>query len=683
MPRTDPKSPPNVPPALPPLSLGADPSQQHPLPAPPVTQTMGQSHPQLPSLNFDSSLSQVQSRPVDSSAGHALTPITELNSARGTPTDFSRAPGPSLSTDQSHGSQQHASESDEHEPLSKFVAASVIFDNEDGSLVLGRPTASSSPPPSGTSRKLSGDSFGRGAGSRPDSKLSPNTENTTTKSQETFGSGMGVAEVMGVKLPFSPLASPESPSFSTNSSMSVRSPTSGNHGPTLQSPGSPGSPGKPSRSLRSSPSYSIMTSPHSLLEKDLPSIQALQTAQSFSSPPSRSLMRSPSNTVPPVPDKPMSPFSQSTPVSRLTPAPPPADPQSVFTDALFFMQQFDEKTAPPRRVPTTISEKSDSTSVSEPSFPAHTPLSGAASPSQRSGVGSEPSLSGSRIALGRKPSGARALTTSSGTSRGLNPDASSLSSPEQQHLLRAPDSDTDTMSDHDELQAAPPPRKGQLEDVNADALAALSFLDVDTVAIPAPSKQPTASTSAGDAVRPPPPRPQPSPQPTENLSPAGSSDNVAQYKSTFAPSKQAVQRKARLQAQQAAHQAAVNRPGRANGKRGSNSRVSGWNETSDEDEEEEEEEEEEEDADSDDEPSATGSKRPSQTSVHAPSPVPAPIGGTQTRPLRPHSRTQSPAEVPTATDANPYAQLRHPRGLPPVPRPQTQGDFSFHSVSLS
>lgn len=690
MPQIDPQSPTDVPPGIPPLSLGAAPSQQHPLPAPPAAQTTGQSQqlPQLPSLSFDSSSPvQSQSRPVDSTVGRALTPITELNSARETLTDLARAPGPSLSTDQSHGSQQHAPESDENEPLANFAATSIILESEEGGLALGRRTASSSPPTSGTSRKLSGDSFGRGAGSRPDSKLSPSTENTTTKSQETFGSGMGVAEVMGVKLPFSPLTSPESPSFSTNSSMSVRSPTPGNQGPTLQSPGSPGSFGKSSRSLPSSPSYSVLTSPHSLLEKDLPSIQALQSAQSFSSPPSRSMMRSPSNTVPPVPDKLMSPSPQSlssTPVSKLTPAPPPADPQSVFTDALFFMQQLDEKPAPHRRVPTTISEKSDSTSVSEPSLSTHTP------PSQRarSGVVSEASLSGSRIALGRKPSGARALTTS-GASRGPNPDASSISSPEQQHLHtgRIPDSDTDTMSDHGEPEAAPASKKAQLDDVNADALAALSFLDADVDMVvnptPAPPKQPTAGTSAGDAVRPRPPRAQLSPQPTTNLSATGSSDNVGQYKSTFAPSKQAVQRKAKLQAQQAAHQAAVQRPGRANGKRGSNSRVSGWNETSDEDEDEEEEEEEEDaDSDSNDEPSTT-SKRPSQASVHAPSPAHAPLGGTPIRPLRPHSRAQSPAEVATATDANPYAQLRHPRGLPPVPRPQTQGDLNFHYVILS
>lgn len=656
IPRIDPQSRPGAPPALPPLTVGAEPSQQHPLPVPPAAQGVEQS----------------QSRLVDSTVGRALTPITELNSARETLTDSAHPPDLSLPTNQPHGSQQHASESDEDAPLATYVAASVIYEDEEGTMALGQPAAS--PPTNGTSRKPSGDSFGKGPGSRPDSKLSPSTENTTTKSQEMLGSNGGVAEVMGVRLPFSPMTSPEPPSFSTNSSMSVRSPTPGNPGPPYQSSGSPG---RFSRSPTTSTSYSIMTSPHSFLEKDLPSIQALQATQAFS-PPSRSPMRSPSNSVPPVPDKPMSPSPQSpslTPVSKVTPAPPPTD-QSVFTDALFFMQQLDEKSAPPRRVPTTISEKSDSTSVSEPGLPAHAPLSGAASPSQppRGGMVSEPSLSGSRIALGRKPSGARALP-SNGASRALNQD--SLSLPERQHLHRVPDSDADTMSDRDERETAPAPKNAHLDDVNVDALAALSFLDDDAGAAPAPPKQPTTSTSAGDAARPPPPLPQSSPQPTENPSSAGSSENVGQYKSTFAPSKQAVQRKAKLQAQQAAHQAAVHRPGRANGKRGSTARPSGWNETSDE-----EEEEEEEDA-SDDEPSTTGSKLPSQPSVHAPTPAPATVGVTPIRPLRPQSRTQSPAEVATATDANPYAQLRHPRGLPPVPRPQTQGDFVFRFVILS
>lgn len=664
IPRIEPKSQPDAPPALPPLSLGTGTPQQH---TPPATQILEQplQPSQLPSLELDGSpLPQAQSRSLDSAIGRALTPITELNSAYETSTDLPRVPGPSA--DESLGTGPHASESEEEEPLAKTVAglASIIHGSEDGVSIFDRPLVSSPPPTSATSRKPSRDSFGKGTSSRPDSKLSPNTENET-KSSEMSGSGaIVVTEIAGVKLPFSPLSSPESPSFSTNSSLSLRSPTPGNQGPSYHSPGSPSSPGKTSKSPTSSPTFSILTSPHSLLEKDLPSIQVLQAARPFSSLPPKSLMRNPSSSVPPVPDKPP---ASLIPASKPTPS---VDPQSVFTDALFYMQQLDEKSEPPRRVPTTISEKSDSTSLSEPNWSTNPPLSGAASPQpSRSGVVSEPSLSGSRIALGRKPSGARALT-GNGSSRVLNLDATSTSSPEQ-HLHKVVDSDTDTMSDRAEVEVAPASEKAQLGDVDVDALAALSFLDTTPVALAPPERE--RFTASKFPIQLPPSRTQPFPQ-VEDSTISEVSDNVGQYKSTFAPSKQAVQRKARLQAQQAAHQAAVHRPGRANGKRGSAARVSGWNETSDEDEEDEEEEEEEE-ADSDEEPSTTGSKRPSQASIQAPSSASAPVGVTPIRPLRPQSRAQSPPEVATATDANPFAQLRHPRGLPPVPRPQTQGGY--------
>ncbi|KAF9223773.1 hypothetical protein BS17DRAFT_117890 [Gyrodon lividus] len=695
-------------PALPPLSLSMAPSQQHPLPLPPPDQTGVQplQLPQLPSLDFNAPPLQAQSppQPAESAIGRILSPITEGSNTRETLADFARARGHALSSEQPLGISQNVSESDENEPLAKFAGSpSIIHGSGESNLILGRPMASSPPPASATSRKLSGDSFGRGTGSRPDSKLSPSVENAQAKSTATSESGgHSASEVMGIKLPFSPLTSPGSPSFSATSSMSVHSSSASRQLPPVHSPGSPGvssmtlgapttTPSKPTRSPQGSPAFSVLTSPHSLLEKDLPSIQAVQgetqTPQGVSSPsprnPSRSLTRTGSvtntPTVPPVPDKSMSPPPHvPAPPSKpiFTPAPAPQDPQSVFTDAIFYMQQLDERPAPPRRVPTTISENSDSSSMSDhsaqPSRPTHGSLPGLASSSQPAwrGTAGEVSLVGSRPSLGRKPSGARAPPGGS-ISRVLN---SSVSSPEPQHIHRVRDSDSDTMSDDGEPKAAPVPKKqAQVDDADADALAALSFLDTNPAASVAAVHH-MADVPAKDSVESPPPRQEAS-QATEITFDAGSLDNAAQYRSTFAPSKQAVERKARLQAQQAAHQAAVHRPGRANGKRVSSARVGGWNETSDEEEDEDDEDEDDdEDADSDDEPS-TSSKRPSQVSGHAPSPAPAPAPAAPVRPLRPHSRTASPAEPATvaATDANPYAQLRHPRNLPPVPRPQTQG----------
>ncbi|KAH7884450.1 hypothetical protein F5I97DRAFT_1456898 [Phlebopus sp. FC_14] len=676
------QAPPDAPPALPPLSLTADPpSRQQSLPPMPTGQTDGHPVPQLPSLDLDAPPSQSQSQILsqEPAFGRALSPITERSMTRETLADFARIHGHSLSIEQQPFSvTQSRSVSDENEPLAKLVAppSTVSETGESGPTLVSPPTGSPQLA-NAKSRKPSEDSFRKAAGSRPDSKLSPSVENVQTRSVETGISG-GAGEIMGVKLPFSPMSSPEPPSFSVTSSIqstsvqSVHSSSPGSPGPAYTSLSvPPAKTGKPARtSTPGSSTFSVLTSPYSLVEKDLPSIQAVQGDPRAPSPPLPKPARSPMHhtaspnlhSLPAVPEKLVLQPSPSTGLVPPTkPAPAVPDSQSVFTDALFYMQQLDEKPAPPRRVPTTISEKSDSSSTSEysaqPSQQPH-PLSAHPSSSQvgqsgRRGLAGE----GLRPSLGRKPSGARAAP---GPSRILNPDVSSVSSPEQQHRLR--DSDTDTMSDDAGPETAPTPKKqNRADDVNADALAALSFLDKDPEAS---TQQPgrTEMPPRSPAQSPSPPQ-KSSPQPEENVPGAGSSD-VGQYRSTFAPSKQAAQRKARLQAQQAAHQVATHRPGRANGKRTSSGpRAAGWNESSEE-EEEEDEEEEDEDADSDDEPSTADSKRPSQTSSAVPATAPV-------RPLRPQSRTTSPAE--TATDANPYAQLRHPRNLPPVPRPQTQG----------
>ena len=127
-----------------------------------------------------------------------------------------------------------------------------------------------------------------------------------------------------------------------------------------------------------------------------------------------------------------------------------------------------------------------------------------------------------------------------------------------------------------------------------------------------------------------------------------------------------------MQAQQAAQQAAVSRPGRANGKRISSRGA--WAESSDEEEEDEEEEEEDEDADSDEEPAPrmpSGQQSASGSIAQSNSGSTANLSG----------RGPSPA----APDANgAYPTRRPPRELPQVPNPNQlypsmQGTFYFAS----
>lgn len=655
------------PPALPSITPSAGPLS----PQQPPGQAHGEAFrlPQLPALSFDSASSQAPAPPANRS------PVQELATTRVLSPIAEGPHTPSLSGETRTLTHSYSA-SDENQPLSS-LGTSLAVVPEGGEREFGLPP-STSPPTSMGARKVSTDSLKKISNSRPDSKLSPTGEITRTKSETTMSSG-GV-ETMGIKLPFSPPTSPEVPSFSTTPTThgsAVGRQGSPYSASGVAGPGSGASPIVSGRAKSPVPStFSLLTSPHSTLEKDLPSIQAVQaqaqeTPQRVSSPSPRSLGRSVPVGVPPVPDKPVSPSpmpQQQVPVPPAKPAPvQEAQNETDFSAALFYMQQFEEKKAPPRRVPTTISENSETSPSEEegvqPSSQQHSMTS--LFPATRRGPTGDGSIAGVRPPLGRKPSGARAQPPTS--SRPLNPDASSQStpSPQSQHVHR---SDLDAMPDNSKAAAS------HADDVNADALAALSFLDS------IPSTAPPSQTAVATAkpVPSPPPRRLESPQRSDSNTPPVSSENVSQYRSSFALSKQAAERKARLQAQQAAHQAAVNRPGRANGKRSvSGPRSSGWNESSDE--EEEDDEEDDDDADSDEEPSTADNKRSSQ--AHVPAPVSAPIPTTPVRPLRPRSRDTSPAE--TATDANLYVQLRHPRNLPPVPRPQTQGPSGMADENLS
>lgn len=195
----------------------------------------------------------------------------------------------------------------------------------------------------------------------------------------------------------------------------------------------------------------------------------------------------------------------------------------------------------------------------------------------------------------------------------------------------------------------------QVEDLEAYA-AALSFLDRhDDDAPPAPA--PSASSAAAL----PPSHPREEPPAISEPPQTPESENASVYKSSFAPSKNAMQRKARTEAQQAAHEAATHRPGRVMGRpKNKFKSVGTWGDSS---EEEEDEEEEEEDVDSDGQPVAPRDDRSVSnyaTSVHQRSRVPS---------LRGPSPLAGAADAPPPTQPMP----RPPRNLPPVPVLRGQG----------
>jgi CCR4-NOT transcriptional complex subunit CAF120 len=292
------------------------------------------------------------------------------------------------------------------------------------------------------------------------------------------------------------------------------------------------------------------------------------------------------------------PSTSSTPFPT-SPSPPNEDSLNLSSEAgaLYYMMQQNEPGDTPRRVPTTISERDEGTSetgagttdayggmVTAEPLPQTTatpngfpfPDTGRASPAAGSG-------------LGRKPTGARG--------------------PGIETRQRAPGSEPLPVSGEnsdDESNRDPPstsPSRWQPEtpdDPDLDALAALSYLDsAEPIAeAPAQAEPPQAEQRVEEA-------PQVVPPPPES--------SESHYKSSFAPSKQAEERKARSQAQQAAHNAAVSKPGRSNGKRKMKNGDGGaWNDSSEEDEEDEEDD----DVDSDPEPpTATTSQNPAPGSM--------------------------------------------------------------------
>ncbi|KAG6821295.1 hypothetical protein H0H93_000155 [Arthromyces matolae] len=345
--------------------------------------------------------------------------------------------------------------------------------------------------------------------------------------------------------------------------------------------------------------------------------------------------------------------------------------------ALYYMHQ-SEIHAPQRHMPTTIEEQDDSNSDEEdeddeeddeeppqkaaPQQPARpgaiSPASndsfhGRKTPVRQStpmaffeGSSSVPTQSvnmqgaittdhssPSRQILGRKPSGARAQATT----RPYNA-ADSISS---QHVTEESPSEehyTATVQTQAAMEVPSPSHEADL-----DALAVLSYLAVEDK--PASPKQ--ASPTSVEPLH-----IQKTPSPT----PAGN-DSATQFKSSFAPSKQATERKAKAQAQQVAHQLAVQRPGRANGKRQSQA-AGAWNESSEEEDDDDNGDDDDDDDDDDDADSDADPSIPNKESS---------VASSTSLPQR-----QNPTESQQI-----YAHLRPPRSLPQVPGNGYQEDYNL------
>ncbi|GJE88684.1 hypothetical protein PsYK624_047670 [Phanerochaete sordida] len=438
-----------------------------------------------------------------------------------------------------------------------------------------------------------------------------------------------------------------------------------------------------------------------------PSTPASPRIQSSSNTPTSQLAKS--THVPPSPEsptpKPVPVVQTASSSSSKGPEPPSKDepPSDILREAgaLYYMRLQRGEIAPRRQLPPppTAEEKDDTASESDSAYsptPAGTARSqGSWGPSRvTSPTTTSPALGSSSTASSSyfpphspsmvqswggsssghgtaKPGGARAIPS---PDPGVSPRTSrrpsgardlpvsktpATAQRESQHLptpttLPPPsdvdEDDEDDMSDDDRNseERGPrllPPRLAKAEAENnmhgnqqdaADMLAALSFLEREEApAPPQPQSQPRSP--------PPPPAVSHLAEP-RSTSPTPSSRSM---RSSFAPSRKAEERKAKSQAQQAAHDAAVHKPGRANGRQKKKTREAGaWGESSDEEEEEEEEEEDDEDADSDLEPPP----RLDQRGVGSP---------------RAPARGISPGGPPR--EGSPASQMRRPRDLPQVP----------------
>ena len=255
-------------------------------------------------------------------------------------------------------------------------------------------------------------------------------------------------------------------------------------------------------------------------------------------------------------------------------------------------------------------------------------------------VGRLSGLSPTRSGLGRKPSGARAQLTSRSYNR-IGPESFS-----SQTLTE----EEESMSEQNQESL----NKNSFDDVNAEALAALTYLDItDSQDVSTSATPPTPPQLRSPIITPPSaerPRFQLSDGPP--IPPATSNPDSVPYRSSFAPSSKVAERIMKAQAQQAAHEAAKHRPGRANGKKKAKTTAAGAWESSDEEEDDEDDDDDE--VDSDPEVPMRGPQSSSSQQGFSSSSSSRPALSSQ------YGNSDSNIDAPPS-------HLRPPRHLPPVP----------------
>lgn len=286
-----------------------------------------------------------------------------------------------------------------------------------------------------------------------------------------------------------------------------------------------------------------------------------------------------------------------------------------------------------------------------PVVPAKSPKP-AAEQSSASGTTTEgQAASASRPGSGlrNRPSGARAAPATRMSAYLQNPPSLSTSP----STATTNTSTSDKADDRNTMAALH--EAASYEDHNADALAALTFLEQEDRPAPPSSKGPESSSS-------PTLKPQSPSLPEVVKTPASPSTKPhSAARSSFAPSRLAAERKAKTQAQQAAQQAAAHRPGKANGRRRQAKGSGAWGDSSEE-EEEEEDEDEEEDVDSDEEPPQRSAASVSDHSAFA-----------QSGQRSPYAQQGGASPARSAVDVNNGTYPpRRPRDLPQTPGGQCE-----------
>ncbi len=673
--------PPTLPP-LPDMAMRDEDTFSGPTAGPSGSQAM-----QLPPLQFESSRNEhaLPELPSSTPIHRVLTPITERSDPQQSRSISMEPPANGFSASQSppvlNQSTNGPGKTQDSTVLGEGVSASPTQTSSYEADLRNRHSEDSHVvPPSRPESKL--DYFGTRQVTSPPSQNYTDTMNGKYSEPAPQHPPSAPQSPVGIPPPFSyvskDLPVPASPRPSVHA-----------HSQTMFDPSSPG-PASPNFSALTSP-YSIPDSPpvmrrpesrHSLLQ-DLPPPVA-PTRRTNGSAPASPIP--PSVPAPPLMSVQPQPLVRSPPIiSQASPVEPEQDLLRE-AGALYYMRHIEQnQPTMSRRPPPPVGNDEDSETDSGSSYspsPGGT-HHGATSPFQTntrptstsppassylSHRGPPPTAFGQnsmaaasldtavaamppRMATGpvRKPSGARAAPVSKTL-------AARREGLQQQHPPDVYESNQYGQSEEqysDEASQVPrqlPPRMVAYDDHEdnadaADALAALSFLEREE--LPPPESK---------SSLPPPPA---IPQGTDSPSPSPPPSMEGGVRSSFAPSRQANQRKAQSQAQQAAHHAAVHKPGRINGRQKKKARDPGaWGESSDEeeddDDEEEEEEEEEEDADSDAEPPKKDEGRLDPRG-----------SGAQSQASYPSTRGPSPARAP-AGENNGYP--RRPRDLPQLPQ---------------